>query len=95
MVHRMWSVVAACLLVLSISLASADIFIPSHSCSKPYNPYSFTSQGELDSFRDDVRRYKSCLEEFVEEQEGAIRKHREAANRAIEEWNSFVRMELR
>jgi hypothetical protein len=92
---RMRCVLTALLIAISFSLARADIFTPSHSCSKPYKPYRFTSQWELDSFRDDVRRYKSCIEEFIEEQEAAIKKHRGAANEAIEEWNNFVRLELR
>jgi hypothetical protein len=73
----------------------ADIFAPSHSCSKPYKPYRFDSRWELDNFNDDVRRFKSCIEEFVEEQEDAIRNHREAAKDAVEEWNTFVSLELR
>lgn len=76
------------------SSAWADIWEPSHHCTKPYKPIQFTSQWELDSFNDDVRRYKRCIEEFVEEQEQAIENHQQAAEDAIDEWNSFVRMEL-
>jgi hypothetical protein len=73
----------------------ADRRTPSHSCSKPYKPYRFTDQSELRRFQGDVDQYKACIEEFVDEQETAIRNHRRAASDAIEEWNSFVRYELR
>jgi len=81
-------------LVFSANSALADNFTPSHYCSKPYKPFEFTSQWEVDSFLSDVESYKSCIEDFVEEQQDAIRKHQSAADEAIDEWNSFVRWEL-
>ena len=71
------------------------MFTPSHSCSKPYKPYQFDSDWELRQFQDDVEDYKRCISDFVEEQEDAVRKHQEAAQEAIDEWNSFVNYELR
>ena len=83
----------------------ADSFTPSHYCSKPtkpYKPYSFSSQWELDSYKiymesfyNDVETYKNCIEDFVEEQNNAVRKHNSAAEEAIDEWNSFVNYELK
>ncbi len=87
-------VVLCCLFIAIASPVYADMFEPSHSCSKPIKPYKFTSQWELDSFNDEVRRYKSCIEDFVEEQNEAVRKHQNAAEEAIDEWNSFVNYEL-
>ena len=81
-------------LVFSANSALADSYTPSHYCSKPYKPFEFTSQWEVDSFLSDVENYKSCIEDFVEEQQDAIRKHQSAADEAIDEWNSFVRWEL-
>ncbi|WP_409439353.1 hypothetical protein [Psychromonas sp. GE-S-Ul-11] len=72
----------------------ADMFTPSHSCSKPYKPYEFTSQYEVDSFNDDVERYKECIQDFIEEQNDAATKHQQAAEDAIDEWNHFVNYEL-
>ena len=39
-------------ILLSFSAVSinADMFTPSASCSKPYKPYEFTDQYQLDSF---------------------------------------------
>ena len=85
--------VLALFLILA-SPISADMFAPSPYCSKPYKPFEFTSQWELDNFNAEVQRYRNCIEEFVEEQERAIRNHQQAADDAIEEWNRFVRFEL-
>lgn len=74
--------------------ASADMFTPSHSCRKPYKPYEFTSKYELETFNDDVKRYKKCISDFVEEQNEASKKHLEAGQDAIEDWNKYVRYEL-
>lgn len=89
-----------CLLILAMLACfatelHADTFTPSHSCRKPYKPLEFRSEFEVDSFNDDARRYKRCLDKFVEEQKEAIETHRAAAKAAIEDWNRFVRLELR
>ena len=84
---------AALLIAISIPVL-ADMFTPSHSCSKPYKPYSFNSQWELDSFNDDVENYQQCIQDFVEEQNAAAETHQQAASDAIDEWNRFVKYEL-
>ncbi len=89
------SLLATMLLALQMAPASADTFTPSHQCSKPYVPTSFSSRSERESFKLDVEQYKRCIEDFVSEQEDAIKKHKEAADDAIDEWNSFVNYELR
>ncbi len=74
--------------------AFGDMFQPSHSCMKPSKPYSFNSQWEIDSFKDDVDRYKRCISDFVDEMNDAAQHHQDAASDAIDEWNSFVNYEL-
>jgi len=81
------------ILVVSLPIL-ADMFSPSPSCFKPYKPYEFNSQSELDSFNDEVERYKRCISDFVEEQNEAAESHQQAANDAIEEWNRYVNYEL-
>ena len=75
-------------------IAFADDGQPDHDSMKPYKPYSFSSQWEIENFRNEVEEYKRCIAEFVEEQQDAIRNHTQAADDAIDEWNSFVRIEL-
>ena len=58
----------------------ANWYTPSHDCDEPY---SRSDQYEVESFRE-------CIEEFVDEQNSAIRKHRRAANDAVDDWNSFA-----
>ena len=73
----------------------ADSVEPGHSCTKPNKPDEFNSQRELDSFNNDVQRYQSCLYDFVDQQQEAIQRHQRATKDAIDEWNNFVRMELK
>jgi len=80
-------------LLASLSV-SADIFTPSHSCSKPYKPYKFNSKWEVENFQNDVENYKNCISDFVEEQNTAVTYHRDAASAAIDEWNNYVNYEL-
>lgn len=71
----------------------ADMFTPSPSCTKPYKPYQFNEQYEIDSYNDNVQRYKRCIQDFVDKQNKAVSKHQQAADDAIDEWNSFVNYE--
>lgn len=81
--------------VLAIAVpAMADMLTPSHSCSKPYKPYQFNYQWELDNFNDEVQRYKRCISDFVDEQNEAAEQHQQAASDAIDEWNNYVNYEL-
>lgn len=86
------AILAACCLALS-AMAQAES-TPVHYCSKPYKPYKFTSEWEVSSFKRDVETYKRCIEDFVEEQNEAIRRHRSAANDAIGDWNRFLKFDL-
>lgn len=83
--------------VITITIALpvfADMFSPSHSCSKPYKPYEFNSQWELDNFNNDVENYKRCISNFIDEQNEETENHREAASGAIDEWNNYANYEL-
>ena len=43
---------------------------------------------------DEVKEYQRCIQDFVEEQNQAIRNHQNAIDEAIDEWNHFVDNEL-
>ena len=58
----------------------ADYFSPSHSCSEPWDK----------SDRYDVENFKECIEDFVDEMNDQASEHIEAANDAINDWNSFA-----
>ena len=74
--------------------AHADIISPSHLCRKPIKPYEFTDEWHITQFKNDVDRYKRCISDFVDEQNDDARKHQDAAQEAIDEWNAYVRYEL-
>lgn len=69
---------------------AADLATPSPSCIKPTKPAEFMSEWAVDQFMRSVESYKSCMAKFVNEQREEARKHQDAANAAVEEWNNFV-----
>lgn len=87
--------ILAILLLIFVSLqAQSDTFTPLHYCSKPFKPFQFSSDLDVQIFLNQVNAYERCINNFVQEQEEAMRRHQEAAQNAIDEWNRFVRFEL-
>ena len=87
---------AIAFLVFAAPLANAaDSSAPSHSCHKPGKPAEIKTQQEADKFNEAVNQYKSCIEEFIRQQEDAAMIHRRAANAAINEWNDFVTNDMK
>jgi len=70
---------------------------PPHSCmkpTKPYKPYSFNSQWEIDSYNNEVefynsalQQYLSCIDEYIENANNDIKRIKEKAQEAIDETN--------
>ena len=68
---------------------------PSHSCfkpTKPYKPYSFNSQWEIDSYNSEVelynsqrREYLNCINDYIENANNDIERIREKVQTAIDE----------
>lgn len=71
----------------------SDMFAPSHDCYAPSRPYE-PDEWEWRNFLSEAEQFRQCIEEFVEEQDDAIRRHRDAAEEAISEWESFEATEL-
>ena len=84
--QRIWLILG-----LVCPLALADSYPPSHDCTEPDIPYEFNDQFEKDQFFSDVAEYKSCIQDFVDEQSQAVRNHTAASDDAVSEWNSFAR----
>jgi predicted esterase YcpF (UPF0227 family) len=87
--------ILALLLAFFSSSAFADKITPINSCTKPHHPYKFKSESEVSDYKAQVESYKKCMNDFIEEQNQAIEKHRAAINQAITEWNFFVNTDLR
>jgi len=78
-------------LIIFPIVLSADSPAPSHHCIKP-KAYAFMDdKKELDSYKTGVKKYKECIQAFIDEQNDAIHNHEKAANSAIEEWNHFTK----
>ncbi len=68
---------------------------PSHDCikpDKPYKPYSFNSQWEIDSYNSEVETYNSnlrvysdCIDEYLENANNDIERIKQKAKEAINE----------
>jgi hypothetical protein len=83
------------LVVLATPLVNADTSPPTHSCRKPGKAAEVKTQDEVDKFNDAVDKYKSCIEDFVRQQQDAAMNHTRAANQAIGEWNEFVAKDMK
>ena len=89
-------ITAIAFFVFTAPLANAaDSSAPSHSCRKPGKPGEIKTQQEADKFNEAVNQYKTCIEEFVRQQEDAAMVHRRAASQAISEWNDFVTNDMK
>jgi len=80
----------AVLLVTVTSLSVYAEYVSSHSCSEPYKPYQFTTQYEVDAYNDETEEFRTCIEDYIEEQNDAVRDHQRAAEDAIDDWNNFA-----
>jgi hypothetical protein len=68
---------------------------PSHDCikpTKPFKPYSFNSQWEVDSYNSradlynsQLSQYVSCIDEYIENANNDIKRIKEKAQEAIDE----------
>ena len=78
------------LLATTTSLSVYAEYVSSHSCSEPYKPYQFTTQYEVDTYNDETEEFRTCIEDYIEEQNDAVRDHQRAAEDAIGDWNNFA-----
>ena len=92
---RRIATIAFLVIAASLANACADPSAPSHSCRKPGKAAEIKTQQEADKFNEAVSKYKSCIEDFVRQQEDAAMIHRRAANEAISEWNEFVTNDMK
>ena len=73
----------------------ADKITPTHHCIQPNRPSKFKNDEEVNKYKAQIEVYRKCINDFVEEQNQAIEKHKAAANQAVTEWNFFVNSERR
>ncbi|HET6414311.1 MAG TPA: hypothetical protein VFG53_19840 [Anaeromyxobacter sp.] len=81
--------------LLAPAATVADRIAPSHFCSSHKPKRSILRSGEWDlpfgkTLRQAIGEYRDCLRDFAREQEGQAKVHQEAADQAVQEWNSYV-----
>jgi hypothetical protein len=89
------SLLISCLVIASISLSAvADSTPPKHSCVKPENPGNMASEVRMKGFQKEVNDYRDCINKFASDQKTFGENHISAGNKAIEEFNTFVKTEM-
>lgn len=60
-----------------------------HDCSKPVKPYSFYTEYEIDTYKNNVNEYISCIKNYVENANNDIERIKIKINNAIYEVNNY------
>jgi len=90
MIVHLFNMLVLTFLVLATPLVNADTTAPSHACNRPGKASEIKTQPDADKFNDAVSKYRSCIEEFIRQQEEAIKNHHRALSQATTDWNDFV-----
>ncbi len=69
----------------------ADSHSPNPFCAKPTKPLLLSPAYYKDRYNTDILTYKSCLMDFIAEQDKAVILHQNAAEHARQIWNEFVK----
>lgn len=64
--------------------------VPKHGCARPDAPAKFESDGQQKIFVKQMDGYRDCLMAYRNDMNKVAQAHIDAANGAIEEFNSFV-----
>jgi len=82
------------LLLIVPGLSLSDGSLPSSDCERPTKPGSSASEQKWKAFYDAAQTYQACMQEFINTQKNELKRHENAVNQAVKEWNSFVEQEL-
>ena len=93
--HSAAKVLTSIAILASLSLPTyADSSPPKPSCTKPDNPGTLASDVRMKGFQKEVDSYRDCVNKFAQEQKTAAETHTTAGNKAIEDFNLFVKTEM-
>lgn len=78
---------------LDIGSSNLDTLVgyPSHSCSKPYIPYRFSSEYEFENTKSEVENYLECIKEYIEAANNDIKRIEDKKQEAIDEAKDVIR----
>ena len=71
--------------------ASAQASKPAHGCKKPETPGPFTSATQMRGIRQDMDAFKTCINNYVQQQQALVKRAQEDANAAVDEYNAAVK----
>ena len=77
-------------MLLAAAPAWADAKPESHTCVEPTRPQDMRDEEAVAAFVEAANAYGGCLEDYIDEQRLAARRHSEAADEAIDTWNAFA-----
>ncbi len=78
------------IIVLLLSALSASKIQYKHQCARPIKPVSINSNSEVRQYNNDMKNYQTCMTAFIEKHKALRKKHTDAVNEAIADWNSFA-----
>lgn len=87
--------VLSVLVMASTALPSlADNAPPKHGCAKPEHPGKLASDVRMKGFQKEVNDYRDCINKFALDQKTMSEAHMAAGNKAIDDFNAFVKTEM-
>jgi len=78
------------LIILLLSALHSDELLFKHQCAKPIKPVNITGNRDINRYNSEMQNYKTCMMTFIEKHKALRKKHSDALNDAINEWNSFA-----
>ncbi|MEM7412110.1 MAG: hypothetical protein AAF430_17920 [Myxococcota bacterium] len=91
--RRFWLWLGVCGLAtgaVCVELASADAEPAGHDCVEPERPADMRDREAVAAFVEAANAYGSCLEDYIDAERLAARRHTQAADAAIDTWNAFA-----
>jgi hypothetical protein len=65
--------------------------IPAHTCTPPARPEKLDDIEKINKFAQALGVFQKCIAGYAKAHEATAKRHTEAANAAIGEWNTFVK----
>ena len=78
------------LLVFCCLTQTTSAYVARHYCTKPYKPYKFNSQTEVDTYIRSLEIYQKCISDYVKEQQKEIEERQRAIKEAVAEYNQVM-----
>ena len=91
---KRFALTAALVCSSAVALAQAPTDVPAHKCEpKPVMPAKSLMADKMvrRTFDNDLKKYKDCMNGYLDQRNAAIKAHQDAANTAINEYNGVMK----